>query len=153
LAEASLNLGFLLEQEGNAQGAAQCYLDAVGADPDSAEAHFNYALQLLLRGDFRLGWQEYEWRTRRSDVLGSVPHAGRVRWDGSALAGKAILLYGEQGFGDVIQFARYATLVAGRGGKVIVSCQPKLKALVGSVPGVAQFVGNAEPSPAFDVCC
>ena len=153
LAEASLNLGFLLEQEGDARGATQCYLDAIAADTDLAEAHFNFALQSLLRGDFPTGWQEYEWRTRRPDVQGSTPHVGRVRWDGSALAGKAILLYGEQGFGDVIQFVRFATLVAERGGKVVVSCQPKLKALVGSVPGVAEVFGNAESSPVFDVCC
>jgi tetratricopeptide (TPR) repeat protein len=152
-AEASLNLGFLLEQEGDAAGATQCYRDAISASPDFAEAHFNYALQLLLRGEFGLGWQEYEWRTRRPDVQGSQPYAGRPRWDGTALGGKVILLYAEQGFGDVIQFARYATLVADRGGKVILSGPPKLKSLLKSVSGVSDVVGIADSLPDFDVCC
>lgn len=151
--EASLNLGFLLEQEGDAAGATQSYRDAIAASPDFAEAHFNYALQLLLRGDYRRGWQEYEWRTRRPDQEQWRPHAGRDRWDGAALEGRVILLYAEQGFGDVIQFVRYATLVAERGGKVIVTGQPKLKALLGSVPGVSAAYDSAEALPAFDVCC
>ncbi|MGH8671985.1 MAG: tetratricopeptide repeat protein, partial [Burkholderiales bacterium] len=153
LADASLNLGFFLEQEGDARGATQCYRDAIAAAPELAEAHFNYALQLLLRGDLGTGWQEYEWRMRRPDVQASLPHAGAVRWDGAALDGKVILLYGEQGFGDVIQFARYASLVAERGGKVIVSAHAKLNALLRSVPGVSEVLGNTEPPPAFDVCC
>jgi Tfp pilus assembly protein PilF len=151
--EASLNLGFLLEQEGDAAGATQSYRNAITASPDFAEAHFNYALQLLLRGDFRHGWQEYEWRTRRPDQEQWRPHAGRDRWDGAALGGRVILLYAEQGFGDVIQFVRYAALVAERGGKVIVTGQPKLKALLRSVPGVSAAFDSAEELPAFDVCC
>lgn len=151
--EASLNLGFLLEQEGDGPGATQRYRDAIAASPEFAEAHFNYALQLLLRGDYRNGWQEYEWRTRRPDQEQWRPHAGRDRWDGSALGGKVILLYAEQGFGDVIQFVRYATLVAEQGGKVIVSGQPKLKALLGSVPGISAAFDSADELPAFDVCC
>ncbi len=152
-AEASLNLGFLLEQEGDTPGATQCYRGAIAASPELAEAHFNYALQLLLCGDYRIGWQEYEWRTRRPDQEQWRPHAGRARWDGSALQGKVILLYAEQGFGDVIQFARYATLVAERGGKVIATCQPKLKALLKSVPGISDVFDDAEELPSFDVCC
>jgi len=151
--EASLNLGFLLEQEGDAAGAMQCYRDAIAADPEFAEAQFNYALQLLLRGDYRNGWQEYEWRARRPDQEHWRPHAGRERWDGSALDGKVILLYAEQGFGDVIQFVRYAALVAERGGKVIVSGQPKLKALLRTVPGISAVFDSTEELPAFDVCC
>jgi tetratricopeptide (TPR) repeat protein len=151
--EASLNLGFLLEQEGNAAGAMKSYRDAIVASPDFAEAHFNHALQLLLRGDFRAGWQEYEWRTRRPDMENWRPHAGREHWEGADLKGKVILLYAEQGFGDVIQFVRYATLVAERGARVIVSGQQKLKSLLASVPGVAEAFDRAEAPPAFDVCC
>jgi tetratricopeptide (TPR) repeat protein len=152
-AEASLNLGFLLEQDGDSPGAAQCYRGAIAASPELAEAHFNYALQLLLRGDFRMGWEEYEWRTQRPDQLQWQPHAGRARWDGSAPEGKVILLYAEQGFGDVIQFARYAPLVAERGARVIVTCQPKLKALLKGMDGISDVFDNTEPLPAFDACC
>jgi len=148
-AEASLSLGFLLEQEGDALGALARYRDAIAARPDYAEARFNHAMQLLLQGDYANGWKEYEWRMRLPGFEGAWPQA----WDGSPLEGKVILLYAEQGFGDVIQFVRYAPLVAERGGKVIVSCQPKLKALLATVPGVSAVLGTGEPLPPIDVRC
>ena len=152
-AEASLGLGFLLEQEGDAQGALERYREAIAARPDYAEARFNYGLQLLLRGDYEAGWKEYEWRMRLPGLEGAWPPAGGATWDGSPLEGRVILLYGEQGFGDVLQFVRYAPLVAERGGAVILRCQPKLKALLSTVPGVSAVLGTGEPLPPFDVSC
>jgi tetratricopeptide (TPR) repeat protein len=152
-AEASLRLGYLLEQEGDARGAMECYRNAIAARPDYAEAHFNHALQLLLAGDFEKGWKEYEWRLQLPDLASLWPHAGRTRWDGSPLDGKVILLYAEQGFGDAIQFVRYAPMVAERGGRVIVSCQPRLKSVLGSVPRVSRVLHWEEQLPPFDVSC
>src|SRR6185295_9932530 len=151
-AEANIRLGFLLEQESDASGASECYRRAIAARPDYAEAHFNHALQLLLAGDFEKGWTEYEWRMRLPDLAPLTPHAGRTRWDGSSLHGKVILLYAEQGFGDTIQFVRYAPMVAARGGRVVVSCQPKLKTLLQCVPEISAVLGNDGPLPGFDVC-
>ena len=152
LAEANVSLGYLLEEAGDASGALECYCAAIAARPEYAEAHFNYALQLLLHGDYGTGWEEYEWRKRLPGSEGAWPDAGRAGWNGSPLQGRVIFLYAEQGFGDVIQFARYAPLVAERGGKVIVSCQPKLKALLESVPGISTVLTIEDPHPAFDVC-
>ena len=151
--EAVLNLGYLLEQQGDGRGALENYRKAIEIQPDFAEAHFNYALQLLLAGELTRGWAEYEWRLRHPDLARFWPFAGRPRWDGCALDGKTILLYAEQGFGDALQFVRYAPLVAARGAKVIVSCQAKLASLFRSVPGVAAVVDAAGPVPQFDLCC
>ena len=151
--EASMSLGYLLEREGDAPGAAACYRDAIAARPDFAEAHFNHALQLLLAGDFEKGWEEYEWRLRMPDLAPLWPHAGRPRWDGSPLEGKAILLYAEQGFGDAIQFVRFAPLVAERGGRVILSCAASLMPLFENIPGIAALADWSKPAPAFDLCC
>ena len=153
LAEAQLNLGVLLEKEGDPAGAKECYARAVTARRDFAEAHFNYALQLLLAGDFARGWEEYEWRMRLPDLARYWPYPDRPRWEGSPLDGKVILLYAEQGFGDAIQFVRYAPLVAARGGRVIAICQPKLKALFEGAPGLSAAYNAGEPDPEFDVCC
>jgi Tfp pilus assembly protein PilF len=151
-AEASHSLGVLLEQEGDPSGALACYRAAVAAKPDYAEAHFNYALQSLLLGEFRAGWQEYEWRTRLPNLEAPWPFADRAQWDGSALEGRVILLHAEQGFGDAIQFVRYAPLVAERGGKVLICCQPKLETLLRGVQGVSAVLKQGEPLPRFDVC-
>jgi tetratricopeptide (TPR) repeat protein len=153
LAVASLNLGYVLEHEGDVRGAIECYRNAIAALPDFANAHFNLALLLLSTGDFAEGWEEYEWRLRLPDLAASWPYAGRARWNGEDLGGKVILLYAEQGFGDAIQFVRYAPLVAERGGRVIMICQAKLKTLFESVAGLSAVVPAGEPDPGFDVCC
>lgn len=153
LAEASLNLGHLLEERGDTAAARDCYEAAVAARPDMAEAHFNLALRLLQAGDFRRGWEEYEWRFRLPELAPFWPHANRPRWDGADLRGKTILLYAEQGFGDALQFVRYVPLVAARGGKVVLSCSPKLMALFATVAGVTAVHNSETPLPEFDLCC
>ena len=155
LAEAWLNLGCAREREGDPEAALECYDRALAAKPDDAQAHFNRALQLLLTGKFAEGWQEYEWRWRLPDMgLGGVrAFSDRTHWEGEPLAGRTILLFAEQGFGDSIQFVRYASAVAERGGKVIVHCHTRLKALFGTVTGVAAVSCFGEPLPDFDLCC
>src|SRR5207248_10831400 len=66
----------------------------------------NAAHLRLQRGDFEKGWAEYEWRWQHPDLLSRA--FAQPRWDGSALAGRTILLYAEQGLGDTLQFVRYA---------------------------------------------
>ena len=151
--DACVNLGMLLEEKGDPVGAIRHYRQAISIEPESAAAHFNLALQLLLTGDFAAGWEEYEWRLRMPGLAPLWPHAGRPRWDGSALDGKTVLLYAEQGFGDAIQFVRFAPLVAERGARVILSCAASLMALFEDVPGIAALADWSEPAPAFDLCC
>jgi len=152
-AEASLNLGYLLEQEGDWRGAAARYRQSIAARPDDAGAHFNLALNLLAGGDFAAGWREYEWRLRLPALAPHWPFQGRPRWNGEALDGRTILLYTEQGFGDALQFVRFAPLVAARGGRVLLACQPKLRQLFAAIPGVSGVVSGDDPTPPFDVCC
>ncbi len=72
-------------------------------------------------------------------------------WDGSALTGKTILVYAEQGLGDTIQFIRYLSMVKQRGGAVIFECQPSLFKLLQCVDGADQLVRSGETLPPFDV--
>lgn len=151
-ANAHLNLGFLLEEEGDNGGAIASYRNAVAADPGLVEAHVNLGMQLLLAGQFAEGWQEYEWRLRYPEYGGGAA-ASAARWDGGALAGRTILLDAEQGFGDAIQFLRYAPLVAERGGSVIVRCAPELAGLFGNTAGVRAVVAADAPAPVVDLRC
>jgi tetratricopeptide (TPR) repeat protein len=127
---------------------------AVELDPALAEAHWHEALYRLLLGQFEIGWRKYEWRWKLAEFLtaGAKPRA--PQWTGAEdPAGKAVLLYGEQGLGDVIQFCRYAPLLAGRGARVIVGAHPPLKPLLQTLDGVAQVIGNREPLPPIDFQC
>ena len=150
-ADAHLNLGFLLEEEGDHAGATAAYRDAIAADPELTEAHVNLGMQLLLSGQLAEGWPEYEWRLRYPEY--GAGSAGVQRWDGAPLGGRTILLDAEQGYGDTIQFLRYAPLVAERGGRVIVRCAPELAALAAHAAGVQQVVARGAAPPAFDVHC
>jgi tetratricopeptide (TPR) repeat protein len=145
------NLGTAYLSLGQLQEAVSCFRSILTRDPEYADAHWNLALVLLMRGEFSEGWQEYEWRWQRHDAQPRI-HYPQPQWDGGPLAGKTILLQCEQGFGDSIQFIRYAPLVAERGGRVIVQCQTAaLTELVGGVTGVAGAYARGEDLPAFDL--
>jgi Flp pilus assembly protein TadD len=152
-ADAYLNLGFLLEEAGDSAGAIDAYRGAVALDPGAVEPHVNLGMQLLLEGRYAEGWREYEWRLRYPEYGGADLAALGKRWDGGALEGRAVLLDAEQGYGDALQFLRYAPLVAERGGKVIVRCAPELAAVAASAPGVSAVVERGAPLAAFDAYC
>src|SRR5262249_60648078 len=106
-------------------------------------------LVCALRGVGGAGRAEYAWRGR-----GKGPRRPRRRqptWDGSALAGRTVLLPAEQGLGDTLQFIRYAALVKARGGTVVVECQHALVPLLRTCPDIDRVVAVAEALPPIDV--
>jgi tetratricopeptide (TPR) repeat protein len=124
---------------------------AVELAPDLSQAHLNLAMALLMRGEWERGWRELEWRLRLPR-RGELPGTHFVRWRGQSLANKRILLRAEQGYGDVIQFARYVPLIAERGGKVILQCARELSRLLENLPGIEQVITVKQP-PACDFEC
>ena len=125
---------------------------AVEIDPSHAAAHTNLGLMLLTFGEFAQGWAENEWRWA-ANTKSRRREFPQPQWDGSPLHGRTILLHAEQGFGDGIQFMRYAPLVAARGGQVILEVAPALARLAKTLAGVDTVIAYGEPLPAFDVQC
>src|SRR4029078_302949 len=119
--------------------------------PDYADAHWNLSLLVLRFGDFEQGWVEHEWRWKIDQT--QPREFSKPRWDGEALEGQTILLHAEQGFGDTIQFVRYAALVKERnpGGGVVFECQKRLVNLLRTCRGIDRLVLEGGELPAFDV--
>ncbi|MGC1777658.1 MAG: tetratricopeptide repeat protein [Xanthobacteraceae bacterium] len=152
-AAAWLNRGKALMQLNRCDEAVTSYAQALAIRKDYPDAHFNMALALLTRGDYREGFEDYEWRWRRT---GMPPPASRGKplWLGEyPLARKTVLLHCEQGLGDTIQFARYVPLIAAGGTKVILEVQAELKSLMSRLHGAAAVIARGEEAPPFDVHC
>ncbi|MEG4494686.1 tetratricopeptide repeat protein [Microcoleus sp. D3_18_C4] len=147
--EAINNLGHALVDLGEFQEAFSCHSRALELQPDNATAHLEFALTLLLFGDFQRGFAEYEWRWRTPQL--QPRQFKQPVWDGSNLQGKTILLHVEQGFGDSIQFIRYAPILRSQGAKVMVACYPELLRLFATVPGIEYLSVSLEGLPEFDV--
>ena len=148
-ADAHNNLGIALKEQGKLPEAVASLQEALRLQPDHAEAHNRLAMTWLLMGNFAQGWTEYEWRWRYKHF--TLPPYRQPLWDGTPLEGKTILLHAEQGFGDVLQFIRYAPLVKECGGRVHVACKAELLCLLADAPGIDQLVALDAPLPAFDV--
>jgi tetratricopeptide (TPR) repeat protein len=129
---------------------------ALTAAPQFAEAHFELAMTQLAMGDFDAGWKSYEWRWKTGAFARHRRPFDTAPWLGDApIIGKTILLHAEQGFGDTIQFIRYAPLLAGQGAKVVCEVQPELQPLLSENPMLRDIavVAAGAPLPAFDLHC
>lgn len=103
--ETLTSLGKVLCDLGNNQAGLYCHRMAVKMSPGYALGHWNYALTLLTQWNFSLGWTEYEWRWCWPDFPEPNRRLPAAPWQGEDLTGKRILIWCEQGFGDIMQFA------------------------------------------------
>jgi len=153
-AKAHNNLGIVFKQRMQLAEAMLHIEKALQLDPDFAEAHVNLAGMHMMSGDFQEGWKEFEWRKKMKHFRHR--HFSQPHWDGSDISGRTILIYNEQeakGFGDTIQCARYVSLVAERGARVVVECQKELITLFRNIDGVNTIIAEGERLPNFDVHC
>lgn len=124
---------------------------AVRILPGDADAHLSLALALMTVGEYERGFDEFEWRWRTAKLNTQRIQFAQPTWDGSDPAGKKILLWAEQGLGDVLQVIRYAPLLAARGATVFVGCQQPLERLFQSLKGVSIAISAFDRTPAFDL--
>jgi tetratricopeptide (TPR) repeat protein len=155
LATFHTNRGNILQALRQPQTALQSYRQAAALDPADAHAHWSLSLCLLQLGRFEEGWPAYEYRWERAEYRQrKSPHFSRPRWQGDEdIHGKTILLHGEQGFGDTLQFCRYVTDVARRGGRVVLEVQKPLCSLMRGLVGVHQVMAAGDAAPAYELQC
>lgn len=119
-------------------------------DRPNPEAHLQYAQALLAVGRFREGWSQYEFRWLRDSLLAQRPATGTPAWTGQDLRGKSILVFPEQGAGDLFQFLRYTPYLKALGANVLLSCGAGLDPIVETFPGIDRVLRPGEPPPRVD---
>ena len=140
--EAHYNLGNVLREQGKVDEALAEYAQALALRPEYAQAGFGEALAQLLKGEFALGWRNFERRWQSIDHDTPRREYRQPAWTGEKLASGSVLLWGEQGVGDEIMFAGLVPDAVRTGNRCILDCDPRLKPLFArSFPGVEVVPG------------
>lgn len=140
-----LNLGLSYRYAGFPVEAIRCYDHVLEMEPGHAQARFMRANARLLTGDYAGGFADYEARRELPDAFRY--DTGLPEWDGVVdIAGKCLLLTGEQGMGDTIMFLRFAALLVGRGARVRLLCHDPLVPWLSRAPGF-DAVGGPRQAP------
>ena len=129
------------------------YVRAAEIDPEYPRSYVNGALCLFALGRLAEAWPVYEWRFRTPELAPIIQGVAEPRWNGEPLAGKSILLIGEQGLGDVLHFSRFAPVLAKMGAEVRLKVQGALVRLFSGLEGVSAVYDERAPHPAADFYC
>jgi hypothetical protein len=148
-----LNLGNALYDEGKVSEAISCYEQAIALRPGHVLSKMNLAMAQLKSGDLLSGWKNYEWRWNQKLAKGQKREFVQPLWQGEPIQGQRILLYGEQGLGDCIQFLRYVPKVQAAGGKIVLEVPSRLQRLAAQLPGIEESIAFGDSLPSFDWQC
>jgi hypothetical protein len=126
-------------------------LRGLAIDADHAYVRWNMSLLRLLHGDYGRGWPDYEWRWYFPEH--GVLKTSAPQWRGEALVGRSLLLWAEQGAGDVLQFLRYVPSVAALGAQILLRAPSHLSRILRTIPGIDRVIDADDPLPPFDFHC
>jgi len=151
--EALNNLGNSLKDARRLGEAVVAYEHALRLKPGDAEFHLNLAMAMLGLGRFDEGWREYKWRWKSRQLSHAFQAFQKPEWEGEPGRGRVLLVHAEQGFGDTLQFCRYAPMLRECGFHVIMRVQRPLVRLIQSLDGVERVVADGDSLPDFDLHC
>jgi tetratricopeptide (TPR) repeat protein len=150
---AYLNKSVLLYELKRKAQASFNYQQILKSDPENIDALWNLGILKLSEGDFAAGWELSEARLKpRAQVHRELFR--KPYWYGAQnIEGKTVLILWEQGFGDTIQFCRYALLVKNAGARVVLSVQKSLQRLVRTLDDEITVIGEDEALGEYDYYC
>lgn len=144
------NYGNVMREIGHPQRAIPFLQHAILLDPNNVTARFNLAVALLLMGDYTNGWPAYEARWQYEHLAGTEPKYKQPRWHGEDLKDKTILVVGEQGHGDNIQFCRFLYNLHVAGAKIKLQVTDGLIPLLQSSDIIQQLGAYTDDMGEFD---
>lgn len=144
------NLGMVLNELGRFDEATAMFKRCLRQNADDISARYHLGLCQLLTGEYGPGWEGFALRNRVAGRPEPSIHDGVPRWNGEPLKGCAIILLAEQGLGDTIQFARFASMLAADGANVFLYCDAALQDILKTVPGVSSVLGADDRLPDLD---
>jgi Flp pilus assembly protein TadD len=130
--------------------AALRYREALGREPENPPAHMGLGELLLSMGEYAPGWLEYAWRNKLDQARGTLPKMTAAQWNGMKLPGGTLLLVADQGFGDMIQFARYIPWAKQRVGALAIGWGPEVTSLLGQHPDIDICFAKWSDAPPHD---
>jgi len=137
------NAGVTLTALGRCKEAVEMYRAALQISPEHSQINYNLGLCLLRIGEWKDGWEKYEYRFKTSELTGRFKDRFiQDQWDGRKFKKKSLAVYSEQGLGDFIFFARFLPMVKALGGKVICEVQEPLKDVIGKNLKIDELVSR-----------
>lgn len=147
-----VNLGGIYGEMKELDKAKECFDNALKLEPEHPASHIDLAFYHFLKGELKEGFEKYEWRFWYYPQMGFYMKAYDQHrlWAGTNeqiwqdygkgpdhnVSGKKVLIYGEQGMGDIIQFSRYAKDLKALGAHVTIHCPEALKGVISRIEGV-----------------
>ena len=151
-AEAMNSLGLAYSELGNLDQAINWFKKSINTDNQFALAHFNLGMLLLKKGEYKQGWEGYDWRWQTPTFVKF--QCNQPQWQGEDISDKCLLVHSEQGFGDHIQFMRFLPIVAQLCKELIYVGPENMAPLVAEVSGVSESrVPGQIADDRFDVWC
>ncbi len=155
---ARYNLGTALYEQGQTAAAIKQFETILLSQPHFRKAIYGLAFCQLALGNYQQGFRAYLARDPSPQLttyraIKDQLYPQTKPWQGEDLLGHKILLISEQGFGDSIQFIRYAKLVAESADKVFLVCPPELQRLATSVVGLDAVFSHYDELPQHDFFC
>lgn len=152
-AAAYANMSMVLADLGRIDEAIQSVDRALSIEPDSRNTRFLKGCIHLTRGEFGPGWEGYEHRFSKDGLRGSREDVHAAPWLGEPLAGRSILVLGEQANGDYIQFSSHLPRLVALGAKVSLFVPKRLKRLFTRVSAHVEVIDALTPALRFDYQC
>jgi tetratricopeptide (TPR) repeat protein len=129
--------------------ACACFERILQRHPGYPEARLYRGMAELKLGDYAHGWDDYEFRLDTEEIRSVRRDYPGRKWEGEDVAGRSVLLVAEQGFGDTLQFVRFAPLLMARGARVMIEAPAALVGLLRSMPGL-EVIARGATLPPYD---